>query len=86
MIKVTGRVQGVGFRWFVKQTANQMKLTGWVQNQWDGSVTMEVQGQEEVLAGFQNALRYDHPYANVETLLALARTVIDDEKAFYIRG
>lgn len=85
MIKVTGRVQGVGFRWFVKQTADQMKITGWVKNQWDGSVKMEVQGAEESLALFQQAVRYNHPYAGVETLLAKPMPVENDEKAFYIR-
>lgn len=85
-IKVTGRVQGVGFRWFVKQTAQQLNITGWVKNQWDGSVKMEVQGGEEVLARLQHAIRYDHPYARVETLLAQPMETIPDEETFYIRG
>ncbi len=85
-IKVTGRVQGVGFRWFVKQTAHQLNITGWVKNQWDGSVTMEAQGDEEVLSRLQHAIRYDHPYARVETLLAQPMEIIPDEETFYIRG
>lgn len=85
-IKVSGRVQGVGFRWFVKQTATQMKMTGWVENQWDGSVKMEVQGDDEMLSLFQHALRYDHPYARVETLSVQHIENNPDEKTFYIRG
>ncbi len=41
-----GYVQGVGFRWRVRQAANLYGCTGWVHNEWDGSVTMEIQGDE----------------------------------------
>ena len=41
-----GRVQGVGFRYYAVQKANQLGLTGWVKNLYDGSVEMEVEGQE----------------------------------------
>lgn len=41
-----GRVQGVGFRYYAVNKANQLGLTGWVQNLYDGSVEMEVQGEE----------------------------------------
>ena len=39
-----GRVQGVGFRWTASQIAGEYGLTGWVRNEYDGTVTMEVQG------------------------------------------
>ncbi|MBR5340774.1 MAG: acylphosphatase [Erysipelotrichaceae bacterium] len=42
-----GEVQGVGFRFQAQMAANQLGLTGWVRNEYDGSVTMEVQGTEE---------------------------------------
>ena len=44
-----GRVQGVGFRYTAKYLAQSMELTGWVQNEWDGTVTMEVQGRETLI-------------------------------------
>lgn len=43
----TGTVQGVGFRWRARQAANLFGCTGWCRNEWDGSVTMEIQGEEE---------------------------------------
>lgn len=44
-----GRVQGVGFRYTAKHLARSMGLTGWVQNDWEGTVTMEVQGRETLI-------------------------------------
>ena len=41
---VSGRVQGVGFRYRAQYTASHLGLTGWVANLWDGSVEMEAQG------------------------------------------
>lgn len=44
-----GRVQGVGFRYTAKYLARSLGLTGWVQNEWNGTVTMEVQGREPMI-------------------------------------
>lgn len=44
-----GDVQGVGFRYRAKYAAETLGLTGWVENEEDGSVTMEVQGQPEII-------------------------------------
>ena len=40
-----GRVQGVGFRYTAKYLAQSLGLTGWVRNEWDGTVTLEIQGR-----------------------------------------
>lgn len=45
--RIYGRVQGVGFRYRAKYAAQSLNLTGWVENETDGSVKMEVQGQPE---------------------------------------
>ena len=42
-----GWVQGVGFRYRARHAAALYGCTGWVRNEWDGSVTMEIQGTEE---------------------------------------
>ena len=44
-----GRVQGVGFRYTAKYLAQSLELTGWVKNDWEGTVTMEVQGREQLI-------------------------------------
>ena len=48
-IVFTGQVQGVGFRWRARQAASLYDCTGWCRNDWDGSVTMEIQGTEEAI-------------------------------------
>lgn len=45
-ITFVGSVQGVGFRYRAYHSANSLGLTGWVHNEWDGTVAMEVQGKE----------------------------------------
>lgn len=42
-----GSVQGVGFRWRARHAADLYGCTGWVHNKWDGTVEMEIQGEEE---------------------------------------
>lgn len=49
---VSGMVQGVGFRWFVERSGNQMKLSGWVRNLPDGCVELEVEGPKFMVEAF----------------------------------
>ena len=44
-----GSVQGVGFRYRARHAADYYSCTGWVHNEWDGSVSMEIQGTEEAI-------------------------------------
>ena len=46
-IRFYGWVQGVGFRYRARYAADAVGATGWVRNEFDGSVTMEIQGTEE---------------------------------------
>jgi acylphosphatase len=48
-ILVEGRVQGVGFRYFVQAQANQLKLSGWVRNREDGRVELLAEGEKNDL-------------------------------------
>jgi acylphosphatase len=63
-----GRVQGVGFRWFVRETATTLGLGGWVANQSDGSVQGEVWGDPDSLKTFLSALAKGPPGASVTTV------------------
>jgi acylphosphatase len=67
-IRLTGRVQGVGFRWFVRREAQELGLTGRVRNLPDGSVEVEAAGGPEPLAAFRARLRQGPPGARVTHL------------------
>lgn len=63
-----GRVQGIGYRGFVRETASSLNLTGWVRNLFNGDVEMEAEGRKEDLERFIAAVKHGHPWANVEEL------------------
>ncbi len=63
---ISGRVQGVFFRAETQEKANELGLTGWVQNHPDGSVEIHVEGQEDALTRFAAWCREGPPAAVVE--------------------
>lgn len=67
-IIVEGRVQGVGFRYYTKEKANQLSLKGWVQNLTDGSVEIHAQGESENLNAFIEWCHSGPSSANVKKL------------------
>lgn len=82
-IIVRGRVQGVGFRWFAKETADSLGLTGWVRNLRDGSVEAEVEGTPDALDAFERRLRTGNPSAQVDEIVS-APSDVKNEKSFRI--
>ena len=65
---VSGRVQGVGFRFFVQRTAVAMHIKGYVKNQADRTVLLEAQGSKDVLKRFLEAIRSGSGLAHVDQL------------------
>lgn len=65
LVRVTGRVQGVGFRWWVQVEAERRGLRGWVQNDPDGAVSALLIGAEAQVAAMLDALRGGPPGARV---------------------
>jgi acylphosphatase len=65
-ITVRGRVQGVGFRWFVREIARRADLAGWVRNCPDGSVELAASGSEDALMRLLDALRRGPDHARVD--------------------
>lgn len=56
-LKVVGRVQGVGFRWYVRERALELGLDGWVKNTADGDVEMIASGDHSQLQALEAAAR-----------------------------
>lgn len=67
-IIVTGRVQGVGFRYFTVRCANDLGLCGWVRNLPDGSVETAIQGPDKKIEEMTGLLKQGPGAANVSGL------------------
>jgi acylphosphatase len=67
-VTIRGRVQGVGYRYWVEQQARAHALEGWVRNRRDGSVEALFAGPEDVVAGLVAACRRGPSSARVDTV------------------
>ncbi|MDY5986628.1 acylphosphatase [Sporofaciens sp. SGI.106] len=79
----TGRVQGVGFRYSAQYLAQGLGLTGWVKNEWDGTVVMEAQGTEEQLNQLIQMLKR-RSFIRIEYVAELI-IPIQKESGFHVR-
>ena len=66
---VKGRVQGVGFRWFVQREAAELSLRGWVRNTDDGHVEIIASGEPDVLAELKAELHKGSRGSRVDAVL-----------------
>lgn len=83
---VRGRVQGVGFRWFVEREAHMLGIAGWVRNNHDGSVEVLAQGTREQLSGLHSRLREGPRAARVDAVDVSDATPTDGLISFRIEG
>lgn len=83
-IRFYGSVQAVGFRYYAKKAADLYGATGWVQNEYDGSVSMEIQGTrqqiDDVIDGIQRGT-----YIRIDYMDEKPLTVIPDEHGFRVK-
>lgn len=79
----TGRVQSVGFRYRSKYAADALSLRGWVQNLWDGSVEMEVQGLKEDIQSMISAIQTSS-YIQIEDVIS-KQVPLENDSGFHIR-
>ena len=66
---VSGRVQGVGFRYFAQDAARREGLHGYVTNQDDGTVEVKAEGEVEALERFERKLRQGPSRSRVENVI-----------------
>lgn len=78
-----GQVQGVGFRYTAKYTASRLGITGWVMNEWDGTVTMQAQGTKEqldqLISRLENAV-----FIQIDRIEKTQIAVDEDEHSFRV--
>ena len=77
-LEVGGKVQGVGFRWFVRETARRAGLAGWVRNRPDGRVEIAAAGTETGIAHLVSAAQVGPPGAHVDHVAELPLVGIDE--------
>ena len=80
-----GRVQGVGFRYRAYYTASRLGLTGWVENEPDGSVLLEAQGEADDLERLVNDLRTSSRWIMIENSTCRERPLAPEERSFRVR-
>jgi acylphosphatase len=76
-LEVSGRVQGVGFRWFVVDRARRLRLSGWVRNRPDGNVEIAAAGSRDALAQLESAVTSGPPGAQVESVSRLPQVAAE---------
>lgn len=67
-VLVSGKVQGVGFRYFVQMTAMQYEITGWVKNRSNGMVEIVAIGEQNVLDSFLVEIKRGNRFAKVQKM------------------
>ncbi|MFI5102388.1 MAG: acylphosphatase [Terriglobales bacterium] len=83
---VRGRVQGVGFRWFVEREAHILKIAGWVRNNPDGSVEVLAVGTRDQLAGLRSRLQEGPRAARVDDVQESEAEPVAGLDSFQVRG
>ncbi len=82
---VSGKVQGVGFRYHVQHEANRRHLTGLVRNLPDGRVHVEIQGDYELILDLRHYMAHDLPFARVSDIEMTELEPVVNEVGFKVR-
>ncbi len=82
---ISGRVQGVGFRFFAAAAARREGIHGWVQNVADGRVEIAAEGDAEAVERFERAIRHGPPSARVANVEVDVMAPTDRTTGFNIR-
>ena len=77
-LRIRGKVQGVGFRWFVREQARRCDLAGWVRNHPDGSVELHASGDDDCLQRLRMAIAVGPAGAHVLSVEEISTGGSDD--------
>ncbi|WP_345785790.1 acylphosphatase [Gemmatimonas sp.] len=75
--RVEGEVQGVGFRWYVREQARALGLAGWVRNEPDGAVVLVASGEAMALDTLERVLTIGPQYSTVSNVVRRELTSFD---------
>ena len=78
-----GQVQGVGFRYTARHLADRYGVTGWVRNEYDGSVSMEVQGTPLDISAMLHQIE-DGRFIHVDRIESKNVPIVEDERRFRV--
>ncbi len=84
-ITVSGRVQGVGFRYFALHRAQELGITGWAKNMVDGNVQIIAQGDEPTLKTFADFLRLGPTLSRVDKISIYKSEIITVFDTFSVK-
>lgn len=84
-ITISGRVQGVGYRYFAQEAAEALGVTGWARNHFDRTVEVEAQADEQTLELYCSRLREGPTLAYVAALEQHDLPPVADESSFEVR-
>ena len=83
-MNISGSVQGVGFRYRARYAAQGLYITGWVKNEWDGTVTMEVQGTLDQIDRMLTMIN-SGSYISIDGIKKQQLPVDPEERGFHVR-
>lgn len=85
-VLISGRVQGVNFRWHTQREAQRLGLTGWVRNLWDGRVEAVFEGTDSAVRRAVDWCRRGERPARVENVEVTYGQASGEFSGFHIRG
>ena len=85
IIKIYGKVQGIGYRWFIYEIAQKYSLCGWVQNMDDGSVECGVKGLGDDINKFIDEIKKNYIPAVIENIETVKAEDMEFPENFIIR-
>lgn len=83
-IRISGLVQGVGFRYFAYRNAGDLGISGFVKNEYDGSLFIQACGDPEKLEQFCNRMEQGPSRSQVKEFLIIETGLCNDEGGFHI--
>lgn len=84
-LRISGAVQGVGFRYWAVREAEAFQVSGYVRNLFDGSVEVVLEGPSREVSGFERVLRKGPPYGRVQSVQTVDEEATGEFSSFGVK-